>query len=51
MVIFKCFSVKALNALQEHDGGGGRGNENNYTNVSLRLCISIHQYINGQSHL
>ena len=27
------------------------GNKNNYTNVSLRLCINIHQYIDAQSHL
>ena len=26
-------------------GSGGGGNKNNYTNVSLRLSINIHQYI------
>ena len=30
---------------------GGRGNKNNCINVSLRLRIIIHQYIDAQSHL
>ena len=49
MVIFKCLSLKAVSAIQGHEGGGG--NKNNYTNVSLRLCIIIHRYIDAQSHL
>ena len=32
-------------------GEGVRGNNNNYTNVSLRLCINVYQYIDAQSHL
>ena len=51
MVNFKCLSLKALSALQDHEGGGGQGNKNNYKNVSLRLYINIQQYINTQSHL
>ena len=50
MVILKCLSSKALGALQDHEGEGGTGYQNNYTNVSLRLYIIIHQYINAQSH-
>ena len=50
MVIFKRLSLKALSALQDHGGGGGTGLQNDYTNVSLRLYIIIHQYINAQSH-
>ena len=42
MVIFKRLSLKLVSALQYHDG---RGNKYNYTNVPLRLCIMIHQYI------
>ena len=51
MVIFKRLSLKALSALYDHERGGGKGQQNNYTNVSLRLCIIIHQYIDAQSHL
>ena len=50
-VIFKRLSLKALSALQDQEERGGRDNKNNYTNVSLRLYIIIHQYINAQSHL
>ena len=32
-------------------GERGRGNRNNYTNASLKLCKNIHQYIDSQSHL
>ena len=46
MVILKRLSLKALSALQNHDGGGGRGKKNKYTNVSLRLCI----YISTSTH-
>ena len=49
MVIFKRLALKALSALQDHEGGGGT--ENNYANVSFRLDVIIHQYINAQSHL
>ena len=49
-VIFKRLSLKALSALQDQEERGGRDNKNNYTNVSLRLYIIIHQYINAQSH-
>ena len=49
MVIVKRLSLKALSTLQDHEGGGGWGN--NYTNVSLRLYIIMHQYIDAQSHL
>ena len=49
MVIFKYLSLKALSHLQKHEGVGGQGNKNNYTNDSLKLCINIHQYINAQS--
>ena len=45
MVIFKYLSLKALSALQDHEGGGMMVLQNNYTNVSLRLYIIIHQYI------
>ena len=50
MAIFKRLSLKALSALQDHEGGKGAGLQNNYTNVSLRLYIIIHRYINAQSH-
>ena len=50
-IFFKHQSLEALGALQDHEGEGGQGNKNNYTNVSLRLCITIHQYIDAQSHL
>ena len=50
-VIFKRLSLKALSALQDQEERGGRDNKNNYTNVSLRLYIIIHQYIDAQSHL
>ena len=50
-VIFKRLSLKALSALQDQEERGGRDNKNNYTNVSLRLYIIIHQYIDEQSHL
>ena len=50
-IFFKHQSLEALGALQDHKGEGGQGNKNNYTNVSLRLCITIHQYIDAQSHL
>ena len=30
---------------------GEQSNKNDYTNVSLTLCIIIHQYIDTQSHL
>ena len=49
MVIYTCLFVKALSAIEKHEGG--EGNENNYTNVSLRLYIIIHQYIDAQSQL
>ena len=48
MVIFNCLFLKALSSLQYHEGGGY---QNNYTNVSLRLYIIIHRYIDAQSHL
>ena len=51
MVIFKCLSLKAVSILQDHEGGRGRGNKNDYLNASLRLSIIIHQYIDSQSHL
>ena len=51
MVLFKCLSLKALNTLQKHEVGGGMANQSNHINVSLGLCINIHQYINAQSHL
>ena len=51
MVIFKRLSLRTLSALQDHEEGGGRGNRNNYTNVSLRPCTIIYQYIDAQSHL
>ena len=50
MVIFKRLSLKALSALQDHEGGGGTGQQNNDTNVSLRLYVLLHQYINAKSH-
>ena len=34
--------------MKEEDG---QGNKNDYTNVSLRICIIIHQYIDAQLHL
>ena len=37
--------------LYKTSRGRGTGNKNNYTNVSLRLCINIHQYLDTQSHL
>ena len=49
MVIFKRLCSKALGALQDHGEEGDGGNKNNYTNVSLRLCIITH--INTVSHL
>ena len=49
MVISKRMSLKALSALQNHEGGGRGGNKNNCTNVSLRLCIIIHQYIDAHT--
>ena len=42
IVIFKRLPVTALSALQEHKGEGVWGNGNNYTNVSLRLCKTVH---------
>ena len=32
-------------------GEGERGNKKKYKNVSLRLCIIIHEYIDAQSRL
>ena len=54
MVIFKRLSLKALSALQNHDGEGELGNKNNYTNVSLGLCItftSIHRRTHSVENL
>ena len=51
MVILKRLSLKALSALQDHEGEGGTGEQNNYTNISLRLYKIIRQYIDARPHL
>ena len=37
MVIFKCLSLKALSALQDHEGGGGDG----VTKIITQMFLSI----------
>ena len=55
MVNFKRLSLKAVIALHDHEGWvgreGGGGNKNNYTDVSLWLCVIIPQYIDTHPHL